>query len=196
MSSNRLLTASVLLVAIIAAVVSFIHIEHLAVTHGQTFTAAVLLPFSIDGTVAAASLAMLQAARAGLPIPALARTMLGLSVAATLAANVAYGASFGLTGALISGWPAVAFIGCAELAIGMVRRTRGRLAEVPLTHIAQSAEMAARIALAASIAVGNPLSQRQVMDRYGLSRSQEKEVRSAVLAGANGHNASTEEAAA
>ena len=50
--------------------------------------------------------------------------MLGLSVAATLGANLAYGARFGLTGALLSGWPAVAFVGSAELSIGMVRRTR------------------------------------------------------------------------
>lgn len=188
MSSNRLLTASVLLVALIAAVVSFVHIEHLAVTHGQTALAAYLLPMSIDGTVAAASLAMLSAARAGQDIPALARVMLGLSVAATLAANVAYGAPFGLTGALISGWPAVAFIGCAELAIGGIRRAaHGGFASDPVTHIAQSAEMAARIALAASIAVGNPLSQRQMMDRFSLSRAQERDVRAKVTAGANGH---------
>jgi hypothetical protein len=124
-SANRRLTAAaVLLVAVIAAVVSFVHIEHLAVTHGQTTLAAMLLPLSIDGTVAAASLVMLRAARAGLGTPWLARLMLGLSVVATLAANIAYGARFGLTGSLLSGWPAVAFIGSAEMAIGMVRRAR------------------------------------------------------------------------
>lgn len=117
-------TTAVLLVAVIAAIVSFVHIEHLAVTHGQTQLAAYLLPVSIDGTVAASSLVMLRAARLGLPTPVLARVMLGLSVAATLAANIAYGARFGVTGALLSGWPAVAFVGSAELSIGMVRRTR------------------------------------------------------------------------
>ena len=116
--------AAVLLVAAIAAVVSFVHIEHLALTHGQAPLAAGLLPVSIDGTVAAASLVMLRAARAGLGTPWLARFMLGLAVAATLAANVGYGLPYGLTGAALSGWPAVAFIGCAEMAIGMVRRTR------------------------------------------------------------------------
>ena len=121
---RRLTAAAVLLVAAIAAVVSFIHIEHLAVTHGQTELAAMLLPVSIDGTVAAASLVMLRAARAGLGTPWLARLMLGLSVIATLAANIAYGARYGLTGSLLSGWPAVAFIGSAEMAIGMVRHTR------------------------------------------------------------------------
>jgi hypothetical protein len=125
MSTARLAqatAAAVLLVASIAAVVSFVHIQRLAVTHGQTELAAYLLPVSVDGTVAAASLVMLRAARAGLGTPVLARTMLGLAVAATLAANVAYGVPYGLTGALLSGWPAVAFIGCAEMAIGMVRR--------------------------------------------------------------------------
>jgi hypothetical protein len=119
----RWTAAAVLLVAAIAAVVSFVHIEHLAVTHGQTVLAAFLLPVSVDGTVAAASLVMLRAARAGLGTPVLARAMLGLAVTATLAANVAYGVPYGITGALLSGWPAVAFIGCAEMAIGMVRRT-------------------------------------------------------------------------
>jgi hypothetical protein len=127
MSTDRLArwtAAAVLLVAAIAAVVSFVHIERLAVAHGQTALAAYLLPVSVDGTVAAASLVMLRAARAGLGTPVLARAMLGLAVAATLAANVGYGLPYGLAGALLSGWPAVAFIGCAEMAIGMVRRTR------------------------------------------------------------------------
>jgi Protein of unknown function (DUF2637) len=119
---RRLTAAAVLLVAAIAAVVSFVHIEHLAATHGQVTVAAYLLPLSIDGTVVAASMVMLRAARAGMATPWLARVMLAASVAATLAANVAYGARYGLSGALLSGWPAAAFIGCAEMALGMVRR--------------------------------------------------------------------------
>jgi hypothetical protein len=126
--SDRLIrsgtAAAVLLVAAIAAVVSFVHIEHLALAHGQTWLAAVLLPVSIDGTVAAASLVMLRAARDGLGTPSLARFMLALAVCATLASNIAYGLPYGLAGAALSGWPAVAFIGCAEMAIGMVRRAR------------------------------------------------------------------------
>jgi len=130
MAVRRMAAAAILLVAAIAAVISYVHIEHLAVTHGQTAVAAYLLPLSIDGTVAAASLAMLRAARAGLSTPHLARFMLGLAVAATLAANLAYGARFGITGSLLSGWPAVAFIGSAELAIGMARRAH-QAAPVP-----------------------------------------------------------------
>src|SRR5215813_1475191 len=105
MTGDRLIrtgtAAAVLLVASIAAVVSFVHIEHLALTHGQTWLAAVLLPVSIDGTVAAASLVMLRAARDGLGTPSLARFMLTLAVCATLAANVAYGLPYGLAGAAL-----------------------------------------------------------------------------------------------
>ncbi len=60
-----LTAAAVLVVASIAAVASFMHIEHLAVTNGQNTLSALLLPISVDGTVAVASLAMLWAARAG-----------------------------------------------------------------------------------------------------------------------------------
>jgi len=111
-------------VAGIAAVVSFVHIESLAVRYGQPRLAAWLLPLSIDGTVAVSSLAMLRSARSGLSAPWLARTGLVLSVGATIACNVGYGLAHGLPGALLSGWPAVAFIISAETAISMSRRTR------------------------------------------------------------------------
>ena len=171
---HRMAAAAVLLVAAIAAVISYVHIAHLAVTHGQTALAACLLPLSIDGTVAAASLAMLRAARAGLGAPRLARFMLGLAVAATLAANLAYGARFGVTGSLLSGWPAVAFIGSAEMALGMVRRARRAAPEIrhagsDLTPVAQDSEQAAQIALRATLAAANPLSGRQLETRFGLS---------------------------
>jgi hypothetical protein len=117
-----LTTMAVLVVAGIAAVISFVHIEHLAVAHGQTMMAA-MLPLSIDGTVAASSLVMLRSARMKLSTPMLARVMLVLAVLATLACNVLFGKGFGIVGALLSGWPAVAFIGRAEIAIGMIRRT-------------------------------------------------------------------------
>jgi hypothetical protein len=196
MTGDRLIrsgtAAAVLLVASIAAVVSFVHIEHLALTHGQTWLAAVLLPVSIDGTVAAASLVMLRAAREGLGTPWLARFMLGLAVGATLAANVAYGVPYGLPGALLSGWPAVAFIGSAEMAIGMVRRARtsaragqaspGLPALVPSDSVA-----AAESSLRATIAAGNPLSVNQLQERFRLSRGTAAKLRTAALAEHNGH---------
>ena len=128
---KRMTAGAVLLVAAIAAVVSYAHIYHLAVTHGQPAVAALLLPLSVDGTVAAASSAMLWAARSGMPTPWLARIMLGLGVTATLAANAAYGAPFGVTGMLVSGWPGIAFVGSVETALGMVRQIRKARRTVP-----------------------------------------------------------------
>ncbi len=46
--------------------------------------------------------------------------------------SIGYGLPYGVPGALLSGWPAVAFVGCAEMAIGMVRRVaRGTREAVP-----------------------------------------------------------------
>jgi hypothetical protein len=55
-----------------------------------------------------------------------------------------------------------------------------------LAPVAADAEHAARLALAASIAAGNPVSQRQLMTRFGLTRAAERKVRQAVLAESNG----------
>jgi hypothetical protein len=118
----RLGTAPVVLaVAAFAAVVSYSHIYDLGRAHGQSGTAARLLPLSVDGLILAAGLVLLHAARQQAPTPVLARCMLWLGILATVGANVAYGAAFGVLGAIISAWPAVAFVGAAEMALGMVR---------------------------------------------------------------------------
>jgi hypothetical protein len=180
---RRMTAAAVLIVALIAAVVSYVHIGHLAVTHGQTTLAAGLLPLPIDGTVAATSLAMLRAARAGAATPWLARSGLVLSVGATLAAGIGYGLPYGAAGALISGWPAVAFIVCAELAIGMVRRMHADAGTVPapvLPEVAATVLEAAKVAYAASVRGGNPLAERALADRFGITRGQARKVRRAL----------------
>ena len=87
------------------------HIYGLGRAHGQDGTAARLLPLSVDGLILAASLVLLHEARNGRDAPRLARFMLWLGIGATIGANIAYGAGYGLLGALISAWPAVAFIG-------------------------------------------------------------------------------------
>jgi hypothetical protein len=117
-----LTAAAVLLVAAIAAVVSYMHVATLALHYGQPPLAAYLLPLSIDGMVATSSLVLLRSARAGVSAPWLARAGLVLAVLATLAANVASGLPTGWPGALLAGWPAVAFVISAETAIAMSRR--------------------------------------------------------------------------
>jgi hypothetical protein len=170
----RILTAAaVLLVAAIAAAISFLHIESLAVRYGQPVLAAYLLPVSIDGTVAVSSLALLRSARAGISSPWLARTGLVLSVGATIACNVGYGLAHGLPGALLSGWPAVAFIVSAETAIGMSRRTRSASAPVPEPVTALNGHAAAAAeAFAADLAEGRVPGIRAI--RSGLHIGQDK----------------------
>ena len=132
---RQLTAVAVLLVAAIAAVVSYLHVASLAIRYGQPPLAAYLLPISIDGLVATSSLVMLRAARTAVSAPWLARTGLVLAVAATLACNVAYGLPHGWPGALLSGWPAVSFVVAAEMAIAMTRRrpaSRGRASPAPV----------------------------------------------------------------
>jgi hypothetical protein len=127
-----LTAAAVLAVAAIAAVVSYSHIFELGRIHGQDGTAARLLPLSVDGLIASASLVMLHAARKGirptregkLRWVSWPRAMLALGVGATVAANVEYGLPFGMLAAVISAWPAVAFVGSVEMAIRLVSDAR------------------------------------------------------------------------
>ena len=105
-------------------------------------------------------------------------------------AYVVHGIGFGWTGIVISGWPPV----------GADRRHRGAgahdqaLAELAtdaaptvLAHAAPAdSAHAAQLALAASVAAGNPLSQRAVMARFGLSRAAERTVRQASSPGRTG----------
>jgi hypothetical protein len=63
----------------------------------------------------------LHAARHRLPVPRLARWMLALGIAASLAVNVAQGWSHGLVGAAAAAWPAVALVGSYELLAWMIR---------------------------------------------------------------------------
>jgi hypothetical protein len=64
---------------------------------------------------------MLDSVRRKVPIPALARWLLGLGIAATLAANVAHGLGHGLVGAAVAAWPAVALVGSYELLMMIIR---------------------------------------------------------------------------
>jgi hypothetical protein len=88
-----------------------------------------------------------------------------------LAANIGYGLPYGIPGALLSGWPAAAFIGCAEMAILMVRR--------------------ARPAVPAAVPVKRRESVRQIRDKHGVSSAtatkMQRYAADRVKAAANGH---------
>ena len=99
--------AAVLAVAGIAAYVSYWHAYAVVLAQGETGITARLEPATIDGLVYASSMVVLYAARHRVPVPSLARWLLALGIAATLAANMAQGWSHGPVGAVVAAWPAV-----------------------------------------------------------------------------------------
>jgi hypothetical protein len=112
---------AVLGVAAVAAVASCEHAYDLVRVHGETGWTARLMPLTVDGLIYASSMVMLDSARRKTPVPALARWLLGLDIAATLEANVAHGLGHGLTGGAVSAWPAVALVGSYELLMMVIR---------------------------------------------------------------------------
>ena len=64
---------------------------------------------------------VLYAGRHRVPVPALARWLLGLGIAATLTANMAQGWSHGPVGAVVAAWPAVSLVGSYELLVWLIR---------------------------------------------------------------------------
>ena len=118
----RLSTAvAVLAVADIAAYVSYWHAYAVVRAYGESGITARLEPATIDGLVYASSMVVLYAARHRVPVPSLARWLVGLGIAATLTANMAQGWSHGPVGAVVAAWPAVSLVGSYELLVWLIR---------------------------------------------------------------------------
>src|SRR5689334_21032023 len=92
-----------------------------------------MVPLTVDGLIYASSMVMLDSARRKTPVPTLARWLLGLGIATTLAANVAHGLGHGLTGAAVAAWPAVALVGSYELLMMVIRSSQVPSASTPGT---------------------------------------------------------------
>ncbi len=129
---------AVICVAAIAAVVSYEHAGDLVRAHGETGWTARLIPLTVDGLIYASSMVMLDSARRGARVPALARWLLGLGIVATLAANVAHGLDHGSIGAGVAAWPAVALVGSYELLMMIIRGAQASAA-APRMHDGASA---------------------------------------------------------
>jgi hypothetical protein len=108
-------------VAAVAAVASYEHAYDLVRAHAEAGWTALLVPLTVDGLIYASSMVMLDCARQKVPVPALARWLLGLAITATLAANFAHGLGHGLMGAAVAAWPAVALVGSYELLMMIIR---------------------------------------------------------------------------
>jgi hypothetical protein len=115
-------TGAVIVVAGIAAVVSYSHMQQLADHAGEGWRSW-LIPVSIDGLVVAASMVLLARRRAGLAGGWLAWGALAAGVLASLAANMA-DARPEITAVLVAGWPAAAFAVVFELLLQQRRADR------------------------------------------------------------------------
>jgi Protein of unknown function (DUF2637) len=181
-------------VAAIAAIVSYSHIYDLGRAHGGTGVAARLLPLSVDMLILVGELMLLHEGDRKSARFALGWVLVGSGVLATLAANVTYGAQFGAVGAIIWGWPAYSFILVAAGMVAIVKRA-GAGADFPGAPVpAQAApvvpsdlEHAAEIALRATLAAGNPYTVNALVSKFSLPRKQATELRTRVMAEANGN---------
>jgi hypothetical protein len=165
-------------VAAVAAAASYEHASALIRGHGESGWTGRLVPLTVDGLIYASSMVMLDSARRGIRVPALARWLLGLGIVATLAANVAHGVGHGLIGAAVGAWPAVALVGSYELLMMIIRSEQAQ-AVTPSAHDGRAAadplgERAAVVfaadladdrvpsirAIRAALHVGQPRAQR------------------------------------
>jgi Protein of unknown function (DUF2637) len=178
---------AVLAVAAVAAVISYRHAVDVVTAHGEPGTLGRLYLVTIDGLIVAASMVVLDAARHREGAPRLAWWLLGAGIGATLAVNMLAGVPSGWLGAIAAAWPAAAFVGCYELLMMLVRASARRTGAEAVNRIASDAETAAMVSLRATLAAGNPWSNNQLAERFGLTRAQAAKVRTAVLAGADGH---------
>jgi len=180
-------------VAAVAAVASCEHAYALVRAHGETGWIGRLVPLTVDGLIYASSMVLLDSARREAPVPALARWLPGLGIAATLAANVAHGLGHGPACAAVAAWPAVALAGSYELFMTIIRGARqpdGRVSGAghvpgavsgtdPLR--AQAAEV-----FAAGVAAGRLPSIRAIRSRPRVGQPRARQVRAYLAALADG----------
>jgi hypothetical protein len=110
----------VVLLAGIAAVVSYRHMHTLTLAHGESSWTATLIPLSVDGMVVASSMTLLADSRAGRSAGVLPWVLLAIASVASLGANVAV-AEPTACGRVIAAWPSLALIGGYELLMRQVR---------------------------------------------------------------------------
>ena len=156
--------AAVLAVAGIAAYVSYWHAYAVVRAHGESGITARLEPATIDGLVYASSMVVLYAARHRVPVPSLARWLLGLGIAATLTANMAQGWSHGPVGAVVAAWPAVSLVGSYELLVWLIRTSGTGEHRPPAGHLCQATPCCAAGRSATTSAVGTGFPRRGQRD--------------------------------
>ncbi|WP_268258227.1 DUF2637 domain-containing protein [Parafrankia elaeagni] len=129
-------------VAAVAAFVSYRHMRGVALLHGEDTVTATVLPFSVDGLIVAASMAMLADRRAGRRRSWLSATLLAAGACASLAANVLH-ADPTATARIIAGWPPLALLGSYELLMRQIHPDRRTAATSTAAEAADAADAGA-----------------------------------------------------
>src|SRR5947207_8627392 len=111
--------ATVVGLAGVAGAISYSHMAELARIHGEVGWRAHAFPVSVDGIEVVASLVLLAHRRAGTRTGWLPWAALVAGTAASVAANVAVGASDPV-GRLVAGWPALALLVAIKLLAGLL----------------------------------------------------------------------------
>jgi hypothetical protein len=117
---QRTTIGCVIMLALIAGTVSYLHMHALVALHGQPGWVAALTPFSVDGMIVAASTMLLADSRSGGRGGVLPWVLLVMGSVASLAANVAVAEPTAI-GRVIAAWPSFALIGSYELLMRQVR---------------------------------------------------------------------------
>ena len=115
-------TGCVVLLALIAGTVSYLHMHLLVELHGQPGWVAALTPLSVDGMIVAASTTLPADSRSGGRGGVLPWGLLVVGSVASLAANVAV-AEPTPTGRVVAAWPSFALIAAYELLMRQVRHS-------------------------------------------------------------------------
>jgi hypothetical protein len=176
---------AVLGVAAVAAVASYEHAYDFVRAHGESGWTARVVPLTVDGLIYASSMVMLDSARRKAPVPALARWLLGLGIAATLAANVAHGLGHGLAGAAVAAWPAVALVGSYELLMMVIRSSQVPAHGTPATgHEMDPLQEQAAELFAGQLAADRVPSVRAIRAQLHVGQARAQRLRDYLAAGA------------
>jgi uncharacterized protein DUF2637 len=166
--------ATVVGLAGVAGAISYSHMAELARIHGEVGWRSHAFPVSVDGIEVVASLVLLAHRRAGTRAGWLPWAALVAGTAASVAANVAVGASDPV-GRLVAGWPAVALLVAIKLLAGLLD---ARSEQVAGTHdqlgaagpADRSAGPGGPVAERVGTRTGNPSPGRVARERTGPHR--------------------------
>lgn len=111
---RRFKLAAVLVVAAVAAYVSYWHMHDLALAVGEQWIQAKILPLSVDGMMLAATLTVVERRRERATVGVWCWLGLALGLVASTAANIA-AAEPTVEGRLVAMWPPLALFVCLEL---------------------------------------------------------------------------------